>query len=70
MLSFGQKLKFKKTCKKRLEKDIRVLPQEKGFKKHLIFENLHVFKNRQNWSECMGHNLCKMLSLGKKIKIL
>ena len=40
-----------------------------GLKKHLRFENLQVFENGQNWSQCMGYSLCKMLCLGPKLKL-
>ena len=68
MLSLGQKLKFYKTCEKRLYKHIIVALWKNGFKKHLIFEKAQHFENDHNWSQCMGYSLCKMLSLGQKFK--
>ena len=37
--------------------------------KHLILKKLEEFKNGQNWPRRKGYSLCKMVSLGKKLKM-
>ena len=70
MVSLGQKLKMPKSCKKRLYDHIQVFVCKKPLKKHLIFEKWQHFKNGKNWPRCMGYSLCKMVSLGQKLKML
>ena len=62
MLSLGQKLKFKKTCEKRLLNNIRVVLCKTTLQK------TQISKNRKNWSQRMGYSFCKMLTLGQKLK--
>ena len=69
MVSLGHKLKLPKICEKRLFKDNAVgVMQKTGSKKHLIFEKWDDSKNGQKWPLCMGYSLCKMVSLGQKLK--
>ena len=68
MLSLGPKLKFKTHVKHALRSTLELFCAKKGLKKHLIFEKWQVFENGQNWSQCMGYSLCKMFSLGPKLK--
>ena len=39
-----------------------------GSKKHLIFEKWDDNENGQKWPLCKGYSLCKMVSLGQKLK--
>ena len=37
-------------------------------KKHLIFEKCEHFHKGQNWPQRVGYSLCKIVSLGQKLK--
>ena len=37
--------------------------------KHLLFEKWEHFENGQNWPRHKGYSLCKMVSLGQKLKM-
>ena len=65
MFSLGQKLKWPKTSGKRFYKKTRVLLCKIRWKKHQTFEKLDDFKNRPSSKGC---SLCKMVSLGQKLK--
>ena len=67
MVSLGQKLKWPKTCAKRLYKKTRVVLCKIRWKKHQIFEKLDDFKNRPS---SKGYGLCKMVSLGQNLKFV
>ena len=69
MVSLAQKLKMPKTCDKRLYKHIRLVLCKNGSKKQLIFEKWDHFENWQKWPQCKGYSLCKMVSLGPKLKM-
>ena len=69
MLSLGQKLKFWKACEKRLLNHITFVLCKKPLQKTPNIRKWKFFENRQNWSQCMSYNLCKMLSLGQKLKL-
>ena len=61
MVSLGQNFKWPKKFEKRFYKHVRVLL----CKKHQILEKWDHFENRPS---CKGYTLCKMVSLGKKLK--
>ena len=43
--------------------------QKNGSKKHLIFEKLEHFGNNQKRAPTKGYSLCKILTLGQKLKM-
>ena len=65
MVSLGQKFKWPKTCEKIFYKHVRVVLWKNRCIKHQIFEKWDHFENRQSWK---GYRLCKMVSLGQKLK--
>ena len=66
IVSLGQKLKVKKKSEKRFFNHIRVVLCKKNrFTKHQIFEKSDDFENRPS---CKGYSLCKLVSLGQKLK--
>ena len=67
--SLGQKLKMPKTCEKRFYNHIRVVVCKNGWKKNLIFEKWDHLENSQNWPQGKGYRLCKIASLGQKLKM-
>ena len=72
MVSLGQKLKMRKTCKKTFYKNTRVVLYKNGSKKHQIFQKWENFENRpfcKGYSPWRGYSLCKMVSLGQKLKM-
>ena len=69
MVSLGQKLKMPKTCNKRLYKHIRLVLCKKRLRRQLIFEKWDHFENWSKWSLCKGSSLCKVVSLGQKLKM-
>ena len=69
MVSLAQKLKMPKTCDKRLYKHIRLVLCKNNPKKQLIFEKWDHFENWQKWPQCKGYSLCKVVSLGQKLKM-
>ena len=64
IVTLGQKLKLKKTCKKRFFNHVRVVLCKKRLRKHQMFEKWDDFENRPS---CKGCSLCKMVSLGQKL---
>ena len=71
MVSLGQKLKMPKTCEKPFYKNIKFfLCKETREKTPNIKEMRQVWKSAilQRYSPCKGHSLCKMVSLGQKLK--
>ena len=69
MVSFGQKLKMPKTCEKDSTSTLDLFYAKNGSKKQLIFEKWDHFENWQKRQLCKGHSLCKMVSLGQKLKM-
>ena len=70
MVSLGQKLKMSKACEEQFYKNIRFVLCKKPVKKRQIFQKRDNFENRPSckaYSPCKG--LCKMVNLGKKLKI-
>ena len=72
--TLGQKLKMPKTCEKRCEKRFynstsELLYAKNGSKKHLLFEKWEHFENSQNWPRGKGYRLCKIATLGQKLKM-
>ena len=65
MVSLGQKLNWPKTCTKRLYKKTTVVLCKNRWKKHQIFDKLVDFKNGPS---SKGYSVCKMVSLGQKLK--
>ena len=43
--------------------------QKTAPKKPLIFEKWDHFENWQKWPQCKGYSLCKMVSLGQKLRM-
>ena len=68
MVSLGQKLKLPKICEKRLFKYNTVVVCKSASKKHLIFEKWDDNENGQKWPLCKGYGVCKVVSLGQKLK--
>ena len=66
MVSLGQKLDMPKTCENLSTRTLQLFCAKKRSKKHQMFEKWDNFVNRQPWK---GYSLCKMVSLGQKIKI-
>ena len=46
----------------------QLLYGKNGSKKHLIFEKWDDNENGKKWPLCKGCSLCKMVSLGEKLK--
>ena len=66
---FKSKIKiWKKHRKNDCRTTLQLFCAKNSMKKHPIFEKWQVFENGQNWSKCMGYSVCKMLSLGPKLK--
>ena len=65
IVSLGQKLKFKTTCEKRFFNHVRVVFCKDRLRKHQIFDKWDDFENRPS---CKGYSLCKIVSLGQKLK--
>ena len=69
IVSLGQKLKFKKTCKNDSLITLELFcekKKKKRLRKHQILEKWDDFENRPS---CKGYSLCKMVSLGQKFKL-
>ena len=69
MVSLGQKLKLPKRCEKRLYEHIRVVVCKKPLQKTPNIPKTRHFKNGKNWPRRKGYSLCKMVSLGQKLKM-
>ena len=65
ILTLGQKLKFQKTCQNPFYKSFRVVLCKKPLEKQSIFEKWEHFENQPS---CKGYSLCKILTLGQKLK--
>ena len=78
MVSFGQKLKMPKTCKKAIYKRLRVVLCKKPLEKIPTIQKMrqektpNIRKMRRFWklalSPWKGYSRCKMISLGQNIK--
>ena len=69
MVSLGQKMKLPKTCEKRFYKNITDALSEKRLQKTLYIQEIRSFWKLEKWPQCKGYSLCKMVSLGQKIKL-
>ena len=67
---FGSKIK---SAEKHAIKDstsiLDLFYAKNGSKKQLIFEKWDHFENLQKWPQCKGYSLCKVVSLGQKLKL-
>ena len=68
MVSLGPKLKFTKTCEKRLNNDTRVVVCRKRPKKIANIRKWQLFESGQNWPLCKGYSPRKTVTLGPKLK--
>ena len=67
MVSLGQKIKLPKRCEKRFYKYIIDVLCKKRLQKTLIIREMR--PKLEKWPQCKGYSLCKMVSLGQKIKL-
>ena len=65
----GSNYKCQKGAENNCTTTLKLLCAKNRSKKHLIFENLKHFKNGHNWRRFKGYRLCKIVSLGKKLKM-
>ena len=65
MVSLGENFKWPKTREKRFYKDARVLLCKKPLEKTPNIREMRPFKIQPS---CKGYRLCKMVSLGQKLK--
>ena len=70
MVSLGQKIKLPKTCEKPFYKHFPDVLCKKGLQKAFIIREMRRFWKLEKWPQCKGYSLCKMVSLGQKIKLL
>ena len=68
MVSLGRKLKFTKTCEKRLYNHTWVVVCKKGLQKIANIKKWQLFENGQNWPLRKGYSPRKMVSFGRKLK--
>ena len=69
MVSLGQKFKMPKTCDKRLYKHIRLVLCKKRLQKAANIWEMRPSWKLQKWPLCKGYSLCKVVSLGQKLKM-
>ena len=69
MVSLGQKLKCEKHAKHSCRSTLHLYYAENGSIKQLLFEKWDHFENWQKWPQCKGYSLCKVVSLGHKLKM-
>ena len=69
IITLGQKLKMQKNMLKTFLQHIAVVLCKKGSKKQLIFQKWEHFENCQKWPLSKGYSLCKILTLGQKLKM-
>ena len=67
--TLGPKLKMPKTWEKRFTNNITVVVWENESKKHLIVEKWQHFENSQNWPGGKVYRLCKIATLGQRLKM-
>ena len=70
MVSLPQKLKFLKTCEKRLYKHIRMVLRKKLLQKRATKQKISRFQDLAKMATLQRHRLCKMVSLAQKLKLL
>ena len=69
MVSLGKKMKLPKTCEKPFYKHFPDVLCKKRLQKTLIIREMRRFWILEKWPQCKGYSLCKMVSLGQKIKL-
>ena len=69
MVSLGQKIKLPWTCKKRFHKNNTDVLCKKRLQKTLNIREIGRVWKLEKWPQCKGYSLCKMVSLGQKIKL-
>ena len=69
IVTLGQKLKMHKNMPKRFYNTLQLFYAKNGSKKQLIFEKWEHFENCQKWPPSKGYRLCKMVTLGQKLKM-
>ena len=72
MVSLFYKFKMPKRCENYSTRTLDLLCAKNRSKKHSIFEKGHNFENRpfcKGSGPCIGYSLCKMVSLGQKLKM-
>ena len=69
MVSFNQKIKLPKTGEKRFYMHITDVLFKKRLQKTLNIGEMRRFWKLEKWPQCKGYSLCKMVSLGQKIKL-
>ena len=70
VLTLGQKLKMHKNMLKTFLQHIAVVLWKKiAPKNQLILEKWELFKNCQKWPPSKGYRLCKIVTLGQKLKM-
>ena len=69
MVSLGQKLKMLKRCGKRFYDHISVVVCNKPLQKTPNIRKMRAFSKWPNWPPRKGYSLCKMVSLGQKLKM-
>ena len=69
MVSLGQKIKLPKTCDKRFDKQITDVLCKKRLEETLNIREMKPFWKLEKWEQCKGYSVCKLLSLGQKIKV-
>ena len=69
IVTLGQKLKMHKNMLKTFLQHIAVVLSKKQLQKHLILEKWEHFENCQKWPPSKGYRLCKIVTLGQKLKM-
>ena len=69
IVTLGQKLKMHKKLLKTFLQHIAVNLCKKRLQKHLILEKWEHFENCQKWQPREGYRLCKIVTLGQKLKM-
>ena len=69
IVTLGQNLKMHKNMLKTFLQHIAVVLCKNGSTKELILEKWEHFKNCQKWPPSKGSRLCKIVTLGQKLKM-
>ena len=69
MLTVGQKLKIQINRLKTFLQDIAVFLCKKWLEKIPTIQKMRPFSKLQKWPQSKGYSLCKMLTLGQKLKM-
>ena len=64
-----KKYNCEKHAKNSCRSTLQLYYAKNGSKKQQIFEKWDHFENWQKWPQCKGYRLCKMVSLGQKLKM-